>query len=224
MPQIELILSRPTHLMAIQVVTSVFRMMYGGIKWHLETKVRLRKDSRFSDMVDQEHHIGNSPLSGLVQIQMVSMFPSDHMHLCCLGVTRKLIHYWFKGKLAIWVPSKTVEIISNKLQMLRSYTPCGLRGLSEIALESYGVVIFHVVLGLVVLRDSSSVSCTITSCCFLVAVPWYFCGYVGVCTQVDIVFCWTLWGLVWKRWDCVKVNQLIHLSEEYRKFGTLDNS
>ena len=122
--------------MAIQVVTSVFRMMYGGIKWHLETKVRLRKDSRFSDMVDQEHHIGNSPLSGLVQIQMVSMFPSDHMHLCCLGVTRKLIHYWFKGKLAIWVPSKTVEIISNKLQMLRSYTPCGfnrkLRGLSEI--------------------------------------------------------------------------------------------
>lgn len=86
-------------------------------------------------MVDEEHHIGKSPLSGLVQ--MVSMFPTDYMHLCCLGVTRKLLNMWLKGKnLATRVPSKTVETISGQLIMLRSYMPCEFnrkpRGLSDI--------------------------------------------------------------------------------------------
>lgn len=100
-----------------------------------ETKVRLRTDSSFSDMVKEGHHIGKSPLSGLVK--MVSMFPTDHMHLCCLGVMRKLFNIWLKGKnLATWVPPQTVEAISVKLLKLHSYMPCEFnhkpRGLSEI--------------------------------------------------------------------------------------------
>lgn len=84
----------------------------------------------FSEMVDEEYHIGKSPLSGLVK--MVTMFPIDYMHLCCLGVTRKLVNMWLKGKhLAARVPSKAVETISGKMLM-----PCEFnrkpRGLSEI--------------------------------------------------------------------------------------------
>lgn len=86
-------------------------------------------------MVDEGHHIGKSPLSGLVK--MVSTFPADYMHLCCLGVTRKLLNIWLKGKhLATRVPSQTVKAISDKLLKLHSYVPCEFnrkpRGLSEI--------------------------------------------------------------------------------------------
>lgn len=81
-----------------------------------ETKVKLRTDSSFTEMVDEEHHLGNtlSPLSGVVK--MVSMFPIDYMHVSCLGVTRKLLNMWLKGKnLATRLPSQTVAVISRKL-------------------------------------------------------------------------------------------------------------
>ena len=87
-----------------------------------ETKVRLRTDGSFKDRVDEEHHIGTSPLSGVVN--MVSMFPIDYMHLSCLGVTRKLLNMWLKGKKTTRLPSQTVGTISEKLLKLCSHMPC----------------------------------------------------------------------------------------------------
>lgn len=49
-------------------------------------------------MINEEHNLNNSlsPLSGLVK--MVTQFPVDYMHTCCLGVTRRLIQMWMKGR------------------------------------------------------------------------------------------------------------------------------
>lgn len=101
-----------------------------------ETNVRLRTDSSYCKMIDEEHHLNQklSTLTGIVK--MVSSFPIDYMHLCCLGVMRKLLNMWLRGKVSYRLPSQIVKSISNKLLVLHSHTPCEFnrkpRGLNEL--------------------------------------------------------------------------------------------
>lgn len=101
-----------------------------------ETNVRLRTDSSYCDLIDEEHHLKQtlSPLTGIVK--MVSSFPIDYMHLCCLGLIRKLLNMWLKGNLATRLPSQTVNSVSSKLLVLHSHTPVEFnrkpRGLNEL--------------------------------------------------------------------------------------------
>jgi hypothetical protein len=48
-------------------------------------------------MVDEDHHRGPTPLSCL-PVGLVSSFVLDYMHLVCLGVMRRMVHYWLKGQ------------------------------------------------------------------------------------------------------------------------------
>ena len=102
-----------------------------------EVNAKLRTDEDFNSMVDEDHHLGQtlSPLASVVK--MVTMFPSDYMHLCCLGVTRKLVYIWMRGKsLKTRLGSNTIKEISVKLDQLSPYTPTEFsrkhRALSEI--------------------------------------------------------------------------------------------
>ncbi len=75
-----------------------------------ETDAPLRTDLDYEIMKNEEHHLNNSlsPLTGLVK--MVTQFPIDYMHTCCLGVTRRLIQMWMKGKhLRTRLPSKHIQ-------------------------------------------------------------------------------------------------------------------
>lgn len=60
-----------------------------------ENRAPLR-DKSFNQMSDEEHHLGPSPFKDM-SIGMVSRFPLDYMHRCCLGVTRRLLRMWLKG-------------------------------------------------------------------------------------------------------------------------------
>ena len=53
----------------------------------------LRTDERFIAMLDTDYHHGPSPLAKL-KVGLVSQMPLDYMHLVCLGVTRRLLHFW----------------------------------------------------------------------------------------------------------------------------------
>lgn len=95
-------------------------------RWHNkmtypETEVRLRSDEEFENMADEDHHINRCPLTGLVK--MVSAFPIDYMHLCCLGVMKKLINFWMRAKNSTRQPARAIKAISEKLLQLRPYTP-----------------------------------------------------------------------------------------------------
>ena len=82
-----------------------------------EVDAKLRTDADFNSMIDDEHHLNQklSPLAGI--INTVTMFPLDYMHLCCLGVTGKLLYMWIRGKtLATRLPSRVIEEISVKLR------------------------------------------------------------------------------------------------------------
>lgn len=89
-----------------------------------ETDAPLRTDDDFEKMKNEEHHLGNSlgPLTGVVK--MITQFPIDYMHTCCLGVTRRLIQMWMKGKqLRTRLSSQQIQKISDRLVALRPFMP-----------------------------------------------------------------------------------------------------
>lgn len=197
-----------------------------------ETKVRLRTDSSFTDRVDEEHHIGNSPLSGVVK--MVSMFPIDYMHACCLGVTRKLLNLWLKGKdLRTRLPSQTEQTISEKLIKLCPYMPCEFnrkpRVLGELdrwkATEFRSFMLYW---GPVVLKDCLPSEMYDNFMLFSVAMYLLLSIHISVeklsfAERLMVSFV-EHFGKVYGKDEIVyNVHILIHLAEEYRQFGSLDN-
>lgn len=57
----------------------------------------LRNNESFRSKFDQAHHNQDSIIE-LLPIDLVEDVPVDFMHLVCLGVTRKLLFLWSKGK------------------------------------------------------------------------------------------------------------------------------
>lgn len=60
-------------------------------------KSPLRSDESFASRSDPDHHNGESPLECLPGFGMVSQFPLDYLHLVCLGVTRRLLMWLLHG-------------------------------------------------------------------------------------------------------------------------------
>jgi len=57
-----------------------------------------RSNRSFRNQDQPEHHINISPLIEIPQLDMINHFVLDFMHLCCLGIMKKLlIDYWLGG-------------------------------------------------------------------------------------------------------------------------------
>lgn len=96
-------------------------------EWHgkvtfQETTAELRTDAQFDEMFDEEHHLGKSPVTS-VPIGMVTGFPLDYMHLVCLGVMRRLLLWWLKGPITGRLPSSSISKLSDKLVRMTPYIP-----------------------------------------------------------------------------------------------------
>lgn len=64
----------------------------------LERDCLRRTDISFTNRHQPEHHFEKSGLETL-RIGMVSQLPLDYMHLVCLGVVKRLLQFWVKGKM-----------------------------------------------------------------------------------------------------------------------------
>ncbi|CAN7940366.1 unnamed protein product [Ixodes hexagonus] len=62
-----------------------------------ELDAPLRTDESFRNRDDPYHHVGDSPFVQL-GVDMISVFPLDYMHLVCLGVMRRLLQTWVRGR------------------------------------------------------------------------------------------------------------------------------
>ena len=87
-----------------------------------ETDAVLRTDDSFAAESDVFHHLGPSPFAHL-PVGMITRFPIDYMHCCCLGVMRKLFYLWMKGPLKTRLGGRCIELISNKLLTFKSTVP-----------------------------------------------------------------------------------------------------
>ena len=82
-----------------------------------------RTNVRFDEMRCAEHHRGASILTEL-NLGMVTQFPSDYMHLICLGIVKKLITMWTNGPVQhIKIGNAAVGLISDSILHLKSYLP-----------------------------------------------------------------------------------------------------
>ena len=88
----------------------------------LENDAMPRTDAIFDKMTDPNHNSCKSPLTKQ-QLGLVSQIPIDHMHLLFLVVMKKLIKTWVRGKLPHKLGSSSVRSISDKLKGLSSYLP-----------------------------------------------------------------------------------------------------
>lgn len=57
----------------------------------------LRTDESFVQRLNEEHHISISPLLSIPGLGLVSCIPLDYMHLCCLGIMKKILRFFIRG-------------------------------------------------------------------------------------------------------------------------------
>jgi len=82
----------------------------------------LRTDANFRSQVCANHHNGVSPFCEL-PIDMVKTFALDYMHLCCLGVMRKLLLAWMRGKRETRMSSVQIREVNKRLVIIKSFIP-----------------------------------------------------------------------------------------------------
>lgn len=79
-----------------------------------------RTHESFISKMQEKHHLANTEMSILINlpnINIINVFCLDYMHLCCLGVTKKLLKLWLFPKSK---GPKNVRITSTKLNEINS--------------------------------------------------------------------------------------------------------
>lgn len=86
------------------------------------SSIEVRTDKNFRDQCHTAHHHHVSPFCDL-PIDMVKTFPIDYMHQVCLGVMRRLILAWLRGKPEVRISAGQSNAISMRLLSLRRCIP-----------------------------------------------------------------------------------------------------
>lgn len=106
------------------------RMTYPEVE-----NVVLRTNASFRAQSNEEHHHSDSPFCNL-EFDMIKGFSIDYMHQLCLGVMKKLILAWMRGKKDVRISAQHVDQISAKLIRLKQFIPSCFarkpRGLAEV--------------------------------------------------------------------------------------------
>lgn len=91
-----------------------------------DTTAPKRTDREFIMKTDEDYHMENSSclLEEISNLGLVTNVPLDYMHLVCLGVKRKMLLLWIKGKLnGTRMPYRQIKQISDNLISLREDVP-----------------------------------------------------------------------------------------------------
>jgi hypothetical protein len=95
----------------------------------------LYSDESFRSQQFRKHHDGVSPLCNL-KLDMISQIILDYMHLCCLGVMKKLLNIWVQGPIPHRLSSTCIGQITQRLETFKKFFPRHFarrpRGLNEL--------------------------------------------------------------------------------------------
>jgi len=204
----------------------------------LGTNFPKRTHSDFINRADDEHHIGNT-VSNLTQIpylNMVDDFSIDYMHLACLGVVKKVILLWLgilkKAPVLVRIQSHNVNIITNRLLSIKPNVTCDFsrkpRGLNEVlrwkATEFRSFLLYT---GPIVLKGILLNECYIHFICLHVAFRILLSPNISekmfnFSEKLLIHFVEKFEELYGEQFVSQNIHGLIHIIDDYKKFGSLD--
>ena len=82
----------------------------------------LRTDTTFRAQSNKEHHHSVSPFCKL-PVDMIANFPLDYMHQTCLGVMKRMLNVWIRGRRQNRFSAQQKEIVSARLILLQKHIP-----------------------------------------------------------------------------------------------------
>lgn len=191
----------------------------------------LRTNESFITMEQEEHHNGESILTRL-KIDMIFNVTIDYMHLVCLGVIKRFLQLWTKGPKDIKLPKNSLDVLNSNLLTIKNLVP------SEFARQPRAVDIvdkwkatecrqFLLYSGPIVLKSilpqskynhflalfvAIRILCD-SKCCFILN------DYANSLLRWFVLEYKNLYG---RQYITYNVHNLIHLSNEVKKFGPLD--
>lgn len=199
------------------------------------TKVSLRTDEDFLQQTDEKYHQGETLLLQIPNIGLVSAVALDYMHLVCLGVTKKLLLLWMKGPLIVRIGNANTNLISQRLIALRSLIPKEFsrkpRNLPEIkywkAIEFRQFLLYTgpIVLKSVLKQEiyehflTLHVAISILTTLTLIANN----ENIKYAEELLVYFVKSFQVLYSEQFVSHNMHNLIHLSNEVRRNGILDN-
>lgn len=197
------------------------------------TRAVKRTDHSFAIQLDEDHHLGTSPLSRL-PVGLVSHFPIDYMHCVCLGVVRKLLNTWISGDLSVRLPGRLVNEISNRLLSIRNYFPKEFnrkpRSLSEIArwkasefrsflLYAGPIVLFNVT-DLAIYEHFLLLHSAITILLSKLHIARFSCQFASSLLNMFVNHSEEIYGI---QFLVHNVHTLCHLGDDAERYGPLDS-
>ena len=207
----------------------------GGKVVFKDIDMPLRRNSDFEvEAEEDEHRKGETPLTEL-GVGMVTDFPVDYMHSVCLGVTRKLVWLWRKGPLKTRIGCGTTQRISMTLQSLSGFITCEFnrkpRGLDESdRWKATECRTFLCYTGIVVLQNKG-ISQRIYRNFMLLACAIRIMSSPNTCEELSD-YAHSLMTLFIQQFESIygesqmtyNVHSLIHLSNQVKKYGPLENA
>lgn len=202
---------------------------------YTKTEITKRTYEAYKNLVFEDHHTSTTP-SSLIEIpnlNVVSSFSLDYMHLTLLGVTRKLILLWLsKGSVDVRLSSSSVEKISKSLLKIKQYITSDFvrktRPINEInRWKATELRIFLLYIGPVVLKnvlnDDVYINFMSLSVAMIILVSPDHSDLVYYADELLNYFVESFEKLYGSEHVSFNVHGLLHLSDDYRKFGPLDN-
>ncbi|XP_043478136.1 uncharacterized protein LOC122508698 isoform X2 [Leptopilina heterotoma] len=88
-----------------------------------ETKCAERTDDSFRKMEQKEHHHKTSPITRISPpVDMIFSFLLDFMHLCCLGVMKRMLEWWLINK-ATKLSGNFRNELGRRMELLKYQVP-----------------------------------------------------------------------------------------------------
>lgn len=194
-----------------------------------------RTHDNYLNRTDANHHSSVTSISSVVDISgvnVVSSFSLDYMHLVTLGVMKKLILLWMKGPLNVRLPSSKIKQISNLSLSFRSKFPCEFsrkpRAIEEVlrwkATEFRSFLLY---IGPLVLKSIVSKDCFKNVMALNIAMTILLSPNLGLLIQYadDLLnyFVLTFEQIYGQYLISSNIHGLIHLVDDYKQYGPLDN-
>ncbi|XP_029676799.1 uncharacterized protein LOC115243742 [Formica exsecta] len=198
-------------------------------------KTYLRTDEDFLQQTDEKYHQGKTLLLQIPNIGLVSAVALDYMHLVCLGVTKKLLLLWMKGPLTVRIGNTNTNLISQRLIALKNSIPKEIsrkpRSLSEIkywkATEFRQFLLYTgpIVLKSILKQEIYEHFLTLHVAISILISPTLITNNENIkyAEELLVNFVKGFQVLYSKQFVSHNVHNLIHLSNEVRRNGILDN-